>query len=323
MKALTTILPVLVVAILLVAAPKEKAQPQSNAANAPRYTKDGQLLRPENHREWVYLSSGLGMNYGPSARAGSMFTNVFVNPESYREFLKTGTWPDKTMFALEIYSAATHSRPNAAGQFQDAQMGLEIEVKDSSTPETWRYYDMGDAASAPASPKDAGCFACHDANAAVEHSFVQFYPRLLEVATAKGTIKAGINVPLNIDRFRAIILDKGWTAAEAAYVAEKKNNPHSMLDEHTLNMLIYDLGGRKKLAEAVSVAELVTREYPNSANAFDTLAEAYETQGSKAQAAKAEQRALELIAADGTIDPDRRARLEKAAKERIARVTKY
>src|SRR4051812_22654307 len=103
MKFIVSTLLVLVVAILLMAAPKKAAQSEAVAGNVPRYTKDGQLIHPQNHREWIYLSSGLGMNYGPSARAGSMFTNVFVTPESYRAFLKTGQWPDKTMFALEVY----------------------------------------------------------------------------------------------------------------------------------------------------------------------------------------------------------------------------
>jgi hypothetical protein len=34
----------------------------------------------------------------------------------------------------------------------------------------------------------AGCNACHSKNAAVEHTFVQFYPTLLEIAKAKGTL---------------------------------------------------------------------------------------------------------------------------------------
>ena len=34
-----------------------------------------------------------------------------------------------------------------------------------------------------------GCYACHDAHAAVEHTFVQFYPTLIPVAKAKGTFK--------------------------------------------------------------------------------------------------------------------------------------
>src|ERR1022692_4242520 len=76
----------------------------------PRFTGDGQLMRPDNYREWIYLSSGLGMTYGPSDSASApsserfdnVFDNVFVTPLAYKAFLHTGSWPDKTMFALEV-----------------------------------------------------------------------------------------------------------------------------------------------------------------------------------------------------------------------------
>src|SRR5262245_59191836 len=110
--------------------------------NAPRYTADKKLLRPTNYREWIYLSSGLGMNYGPTAGM-QVFTNVFVPPEAYREFMATGKWPDKTIFALEIFSPATHGSINKSGHYQDTLMSLEAEVKDSTTPEVWRYYNFG------------------------------------------------------------------------------------------------------------------------------------------------------------------------------------
>jgi hypothetical protein len=35
------------------------------------------------------------------------------------------------------------------------------------------------------------CVECHTKNAAVERTFVQFYPTLLEVARQKGTLKPG------------------------------------------------------------------------------------------------------------------------------------
>ena len=38
-------------------------------------------------------------------------------------------------------------------------------------------------------PPMAGCNACHNKSGAVENTFVQFYPTLLEVAQAKGTLK--------------------------------------------------------------------------------------------------------------------------------------
>src|ERR1700693_6089504 len=67
------------------------------------YLPDGMLRYPANYREWIFLSSGLDMSYSEkSAVPGhSMFDNVFVNPEAYREFVRTGTWPDHTILAME------------------------------------------------------------------------------------------------------------------------------------------------------------------------------------------------------------------------------
>ena len=69
------------------------SQEQSSAV--PAYTSDGGLKLPEHYREWVYLSTGFDMSYRPAKQKGHhMFDNVFVDPESYRVFLKTATWPD-------------------------------------------------------------------------------------------------------------------------------------------------------------------------------------------------------------------------------------
>ena len=69
--------------------------PAGHLFDGPSYTSDGRLIRPQNYREWIFLSSGLGMTYGPlGSGADPRFDNVFVNPPAYRYFLDTGRWPD-------------------------------------------------------------------------------------------------------------------------------------------------------------------------------------------------------------------------------------
>ena len=68
----------------------------------PRYTADGQLTLPSDYREWIFLSSGLGMTYAQSMQMAPSFTNVFVNPAAYRSFVSTGKWPDQTMLVLKV-----------------------------------------------------------------------------------------------------------------------------------------------------------------------------------------------------------------------------
>jgi hypothetical protein len=139
------------------------------------------------------------MTYGPAAQAAGrqpMFDNVFVNRESYRAFLATGRWPERTIFALEIRGGEEHVSINNGGRTQGAVRAIEVAVKDSSRfPDTtWGYFEFGaPPAVAPASsrlPATASCYTCHRTNAAVEQTFVQFYPTLMDVARAKGTVRA-------------------------------------------------------------------------------------------------------------------------------------
>ena len=79
------------------------ARAQQVSSDGPRYSGTA-LVRPTDYREWIFLSSGLGMTYEPPSAnpRPPTFGNVFVNPSSYRSFMQTGKWPDKTIFVLEF-----------------------------------------------------------------------------------------------------------------------------------------------------------------------------------------------------------------------------
>jgi hypothetical protein len=165
---------------------------------AAQFTPDGKLVRPEGYRRWAYVSSGFGMSYNPDAggNGAPAFTNVFVAPEAYEFFQANGTWPDKTMFVLEIYGSTSHGSINQKGSYQQSLVGLDVEVKDGSRfPDKWAYFGFNDTAKTASAitPGKNACWNCHDQNAAVEHSFVQFYPELLKVARAKGSLKPTVH----------------------------------------------------------------------------------------------------------------------------------
>ena len=170
---------------------------QSAPTDGPRYADGTNLVRPADYREWPFLGAGLGMTYEPAAgvqaSAPQLFTNVFVNPSSYRSFMQTGRWPDKTTFILEFRSSKGEASINKAGRFQAALVGLEAEVKDSRFPDGWAFFNFGSEDVAPPLTGDvvAECVACHTEHTAVERTFVQFYPTLLDVARQKGTLKPG------------------------------------------------------------------------------------------------------------------------------------
>jgi hypothetical protein len=165
----------------------------ATAVRAPAYTSDGRLMLPEDYREWVYLSSGFDMAYSPQAMSGHhMFDNVFVEPGAYKAFLATGTWPDKTMLVLEVRGAQDKGSINKSGHYQGTDvMGREVHVKDTAHfPEGWAFFGFDDAKPAKMIPRSADCYSCHANHAAVDNTFVQFYPTLLPIASAKGTLSA-------------------------------------------------------------------------------------------------------------------------------------
>lgn len=163
----------------------------------PQYTADGQLIKPVDYREWVFLSSGIGMTYGPLAsedrKDNPFFDNVFASPAAYKGFLATGIWPDKTVLVLEVRSSQSKVSINKAGHVQDEVRAVEIEVKDEKRfPGKWAFFGFPDgSATGKLFPQTATCYSCHATNAAVDNTFVQFYPTLYPIAKAKGTVKAG------------------------------------------------------------------------------------------------------------------------------------
>jgi hypothetical protein len=161
----------------------------------PEYTSAGELRLPENYRQWTYVTSGFDMSYSPNATQMDhhMFDNVFANPEAYSAFLANGTWPDKTMLVLEGRMAEGKGSINQRGNFQGTDvMGIEIHVKDEARfPGKWAFFIFDNAKTAKMVPTDMACYSCHAEHAAVDTTFVQFYPTLLPVAKAKGTLSAG------------------------------------------------------------------------------------------------------------------------------------
>jgi hypothetical protein len=101
------------------------AAPQDSNPPMPRYAGQN-LIRPENCREWIFLSSGLGMNYNPSPGAHEMFTNVFVPQWSYRPVESGRTRP--------FSSWRNEVRKARAPLTERGFRGAKIEFSDETAP---------------------------------------------------------------------------------------------------------------------------------------------------------------------------------------------
>jgi hypothetical protein len=107
--------------------------------------------------------------------------------------MKNGVWPDRTVLIAERRSSITNLSINKNGF---AQVGPtlgppEIEIKDQSKG-GWVFYDVpkGETIAKPL-PKSMACYSCHAEHAAVDNTFVQFYPTLIDVAKREGTFHEG------------------------------------------------------------------------------------------------------------------------------------
>jgi hypothetical protein len=170
--------------------------PIANAAappSIPAYTKTGELVMPADYRTWTFLTSNINMGYpseGPRPANGPVtFGNVFVNPDAYRAFMKTGTWPDKTMLMIEVRGSGHTAAINEDARFQTDIQRFEFHVKDQAHGGWTFYLVRAGAASGTPFAKTESCYTCHEQHAAVDTTFVQYYPPLIDIARQKGTYK--------------------------------------------------------------------------------------------------------------------------------------
>src|SRR5260370_36692871 len=149
MKKILCLVVLGMICLVVLAAASEEKMPK------PQYDEKGQLLRPTDYREWMFLSAGYGMNYSPEPGSHEMFTNVFVQRWAYDEFSKSGKWPEQSMFVIDERDATSRGSINQKGHYQTDLMGLAVEVKDSTkNPYKRAYYGFSaDGKSAAAMPQ--------------------------------------------------------------------------------------------------------------------------------------------------------------------------
>jgi hypothetical protein len=145
----------------------------------PEYDASGALLRPRDFEHWMFVGANIGMSYSQEDSKGpGEFHSIYMQREAYAEYVKTGKFPEKTMFVLAVYDPQQKVSINKSGYFEGDLAGMAASVKDHERfPEGWAYYAFDSAApgaKAAASPKPM-CFDCHDRHADDDHVFVQFH----------------------------------------------------------------------------------------------------------------------------------------------------
>jgi hypothetical protein len=159
--------------------------------SAAVFDRGNMLLRPEGYRDWTLVAPS-SPRQSSDVGTGAISTptyRVYINPLGYREYEKTGRFPDGT---LMVWESVTRE-PDAARRGPQAhqQSGLLVSVKDSSRFEGgWGFFDFTGLGAAVMSraqvlPESSGCRRCHRREAETDHVFTQFYPVLHSARRAR------------------------------------------------------------------------------------------------------------------------------------------
>ncbi|MCI0357684.1 MAG: cytochrome P460 family protein [Planctomycetaceae bacterium] len=165
------------------------AQPQAPAGQVA-FTADGQLKQPVGYRKWVYIGTPLTPNDLNDGEASfPEFHEVYMDPESFAQYEKTGKFRDGTVLVKELSSVGSKEAASGKGYFQGEFTGLEAAIKDSKRfkdePGNWAYFSFGHKYPLKAEVSKgavAACNKCHQDSAKTDWVFSQYYPVLRAVA---------------------------------------------------------------------------------------------------------------------------------------------
>ena len=162
------------------------AAPPAGPAALVEFTPDGKLKKPEGYRKWMYVGTPLTPNDLNGGEAGfPEFHAVYMDPESFAHYEKTGEFRDGTVMIKELSSVGAKEAASGKGYFMGDFSGLEASIKDSKRfkdePGSWAYFSFGHKYPLKAEATKfaaASCNACHQASAAKDYVFSQYYPVL-------------------------------------------------------------------------------------------------------------------------------------------------
>lgn len=161
---------------------------------------DGQLERPTGYREWIYVGTPVTPNDLNDGKAAfPEFHNVYIDPESWAHWKATGEFREGTIIIKELVSVGATSAVSGKGYFEGDFVGLEATIKSKrhfpNEPGNWAYFsfsspDHKSLSSTATAFATESCNACHQAAAADDWVFTQYYP-VLRAGKAAGELAIG------------------------------------------------------------------------------------------------------------------------------------
>ena len=122
-----------------------------------------------------------------------------------------------------------------------------------------------------------------------------------------------------------VMMDEAGGPARAAeqLAAERKKDPNSKtLEAGFVNQLGYQAIASGDPKAAVAILKMNTEANPSSANAWDSLGDAYVADGQKDKARQAAEKSLALLPSDKSVDEDLRKAIQQSAQAKLGTAPK-
>ncbi len=165
------------------------AAPSTDGVQGIQYTTDGKLKEPVGFRKWVYVGASVTPNELNGGHAlFPEFHSIYMDPDSFAEYEKTGKYREGTVFVKELISVGAKDASSGKGYFMGDYLAVEVAIKDSkrfkNEPGSWAYFSFDGKSHEKESAHypTASCNKCHEDTAAEDFVFSQFYPVLTAAA---------------------------------------------------------------------------------------------------------------------------------------------
>lgn len=162
--------------------------------SAAVFDSDGKLQLPTGYRGWVFVGAPLTPNALNDGQANfPEYHHVYVERKNVDAYLKTGSFPEGTVFVKELtrvlnptFPDGSRTEPSGRGYFNGELNGIDVTVKDSkrfAKTNGWGFFTFGHhplpyAKTAAEKPVEV-CAGCHIGNVAkTDMTWIQFYPLL-------------------------------------------------------------------------------------------------------------------------------------------------
>src|ERR1051325_2437970 len=158
------------------------------------FDSEGKLKLPVGYRRWVFIGAPLSPNALNNGKASfPEYHHVYVEEKNLDVYLKTGSFPEGTVFVKELtrvlnptFPDGSRTEPSGRGYFNGEFNGMDVTVKDSkrfAATNGWGFFNFGHHplpySSWAKEASAAECAGCHMSFVAkTDMTWGQFYPIL-------------------------------------------------------------------------------------------------------------------------------------------------